>query len=283
MSNPTATTGILLVGHGTRDETGTRQFLELVEMLKVRLAPAAVEAAFLELREPGIGAGVERLLALGIGRLVTVPLLLFAAGHIKRDVPTEVEKALVGLGRGDLQHEQAGHLGCHSALLELSRRRMEDGAERSQASGVRGQEGESRNRQTCLLLVARGSKDDEASAEMHRFAALRGQTDTNLDVEPAFLSLAKPSFDDQLIKIAAAGYRRVIVQPHFLFEGELVERIRCQIAECTRNRSETDWIVAPPLADRPGEAGLASELLARVILDRCQEAGIRVVVSGGDD
>jgi len=136
---------------------------------------------------------------------------------------------------------------------------------------------------TCLLLVARGSKDDEASAEMHQFAALRGQTDPSLIVEPAFLSMAQPSFDEQLRKIATAGFRRVIVQPHFLFEGELVERIRCQIAECARNYPETEWIVAPPLADRPGETGLASKLLANVILDRLREAGIRVVVSSGDD
>ncbi len=281
MSNSSATTGILIVGHGTRDETGTRQFLELVEMLKVRLAPAAVEAAFLELREPGIGAGVEQLLARGIDQLVTVPLLLFAAGHIKRDVPGEVEKALLALGRGDLPRVQAGHLGCHPDLLELSRRRMEEGAEREQESGVRSQG--SGKKQTCLLLVARGSKDDEASAEMHRFAALRAEKDPELVVETAFLAMAQPTFDDQLIKIAAANYARVIVQPHFLFEGELVERIRCQTTECARNRLETEWIVALPLADRPGEAGLASELLANVILDRLREAGIRVVVSGGDD
>jgi sirohydrochlorin cobaltochelatase len=271
MSNPPSTTGILLVGHGTRDETGTRQFLELAEILKIRLAPAAVEAAFLELREPGIGAGVERLLARGIDRLVTVPLLLFAAGHIKRDVPEEVEKALVALGRGDLQHAQAGHLGCHAALLELSHRRMEE----VHCAALM--------HPTCLLLVARGSKDDEASAEMHHFAALRGQTAPNLIVEAAFLSIAQPSFDEQLRKLVTAGYPRVIVQPHFLFEGELVERIRSQIADCARNHSKTEWLVAPPLADRPGEKGLASDLLARVILDRLQEAGIRVVVSPGDD
>src|SRR5215203_3307856 len=76
MSDSNTTTVILLVGHGTREETGTQQFLELVEVLKERLAPAAVEAAFLELREPGIEVGVERLLGQEIERLVTVPLLL---------------------------------------------------------------------------------------------------------------------------------------------------------------------------------------------------------------
>lgn len=283
MNNSNATTGILIVGHGTRDETGTRQFLELVEVLKAKLAPVAVEAAFLELREPRIGVGVEQLLKRGIERLATVPLLLFAAGHIKRDVPEEVEKALVALGRGDLERVQAGHLGCHESLVELSRmrgqgsgggvqeKRKEDGGERE---GERGE---------CLLLVARGSSDGEATAEMHEFARIRGEDDLRMHVEVAFLAMAQPRFEEQLQKVAESKFGRVVVQPHFLFTGELVERIRGQIAEQARKDPETAWIVAPPLADLPGEAGLASDLLTNVILGRLREAGIRVVVSRGDD
>lgn len=274
MNDSNATDGILLVGHGTRDETGTRQFLELVEVLKVRLAPAAVEAAFLELREPGIGVGVERLLGRGIERLVTVPLLLFAAGHIKRDVPGEVEKALVALGRSDLERMQAGHLGCHESLVELSRRRMDEGRVHGKKVGDRG---------TCLLLVARGSSDGEATSEMHAFARIRGAEDERMQVEVAFLAMVKPNLEEQLGKVAAGGFGRVVVQPHFLFEGELVERIRGQIAETARKHPETEWIVAPPLADPPGVAGLASDLLTKVILGRLRECGIRVVVSPGDD
>lgn len=281
MSNRNDATGILIVGHGTRDETGTKQFLELVEALKPKLFPAAVEAAFLELREPGIGVGVERLVARGIERLVTVPLLLFAAGHIKRDVPEEVEKAVLGVSKGDFERVQVGHLGCHRGLLELSRQRMEEATvgrampneARRAVPNETQQPMVSTARSTCLLMVARGSSDGEATEEMRRFAKLRREIDEQMHVEVAFLAMAQPSFDEQLQKVADAGFGRVIVQPHFLFAGELVERIRGQTGEMARKHPETDWLVAPPLADRPGEAGLASELLAKVILDRCQEAG----------
>jgi sirohydrochlorin ferrochelatase len=118
---------------------------------------------------------------------------------------------------------------------------------------------------------------------MRRFAAMRAEADVDFVVETAFLAMAKPSFDEQLQKVAEGGFQKVIVQPHFLFAGELVERIWGQTFEMARKYPETDWIVAAPLADPPGEAGLANELLTKVILSRLREAGIRVVVSPGDD
>ncbi len=118
-------TGILLVGHGTRSDVGTAQFLALAERIRGSAGQIVVEPAFLELRQPGIDAAVGRLLEQGIERLVTMPLLLFAAGHAKEDIPRAVAAALEQRGRGDVVQVQAGHLGCHSALVGLSGRRME--------------------------------------------------------------------------------------------------------------------------------------------------------------
>src|SRR5438309_12008985 len=120
--DPSALTGILLVGHGTRSEVGTAQFLALADDLRASLRPTAVEPAFLELQQPAIDAAVEQLLAGGCQRIVTFPLLLFAAGHAKEDIPAAVASALARRGRNDVVQLQAGHLGCHPALVELSAR-----------------------------------------------------------------------------------------------------------------------------------------------------------------
>ena len=69
--------GILLVGHGTRSDIGTQQFLDLAVHVSRALSPAPVEPAFLELRQPDIDTAVGRLLAHDIDRLITAPLLLF--------------------------------------------------------------------------------------------------------------------------------------------------------------------------------------------------------------
>jgi len=293
MSNESKNVGLLLVGHGTRDEMGTRQFLELADGLKERFGPLAVEAAFLELAQPDIRVGVERLLERGIEQIVTVPVILFAAGHVKRDIPGQVAAALAARGRSDVRQFQVMHLGCHPAIVQLSRLRME-AAERGGASGCGVPRQEPGNEEalvekvgtaypTCLLLVARGSSDEQAAAEMCEFAGLRRADQPGMQVDVAFLAKAKPSFDEHLAKLAVADYKRVIVQPHFLFEGELVDRIRGQIAETVAEQPQTEWIMTEPLADPPGKPGLASELLAKVIFQRCQEVGIRVVVSAGDD
>src|SRR4051812_33042374 len=113
MSHTTNNTGLLLVGHGTRSEIGTQQFLTLADSLAQRLFPLAVEPAFLEMQQPDIDAAIGRLLQRGITRLVTAPLLLFAAGHAKRDIPRQVSAALVRRGRDHIEHVQAAHLGCH--------------------------------------------------------------------------------------------------------------------------------------------------------------------------
>jgi sirohydrochlorin cobaltochelatase len=271
--------GLLLVGHGTRDEAGALQFLELAERLKGYFAAVAVEAAFLELAKPGIDAGVERLLGRGAKEIVTAPVILFAAGHVKRDIPGQVAAAVAARGRDGVRQVQVGHLGCHEAVVELSRLRMEE-AERGGASGwgvpredTGNEEMAGRIHLTCLLLVARGSKDEEAAAEMHEFARLRQAAEPELKVEVAFLAMAQPSLEQQVAKLAASGFRRVVVQPHFLFEGELVERIRGQIAKTAAETPQIEWIVTRPLADPVGKPGLASELLAKVIHDRCWPAG----------
>jgi sirohydrochlorin ferrochelatase len=145
---------------------------------------------------------------------------------------------------------------------------------------------------TCLLLVGRGSHDDSATAEMHEFARLRQQgLETAARQEPrplvkvevAFLAMAHPLLQKQLAKLVCQGYRRVIVQPHLLFYGELVESIERQVAEMAAGQPDTTWIVTPPLADLPGIVTRATESIQKVILDRCHEAGIRVVVLQGDD
>ncbi|HEY2410625.1 MAG TPA: sirohydrochlorin chelatase [Pirellulaceae bacterium] len=298
MSNELKSVGLLLGGHGTRDEGGVQQFLELAEGLKRRFKPLPVEAAFLELAHPNIQTGVERLLERGVGEIVTVPVILFAAGHVKRDIPGQVVAALVARGRSDVRQVQVEHLGCHPAVVELSRVRMEE-AKRGGASGcgvpMRDSGKESGRlaacptevvgtaHPTCLLLVARGSSDEGAAAEMREFAALRRAARPEMPVEVAFLAKTRPNLDEQLAKLTAASFERVIVQPHFLFEGELVDRIRGQIMEIAARQPQTQWIVTQPLADSAGKAGLASELLAKVILDRCGEAGIRVVASPDDD
>jgi sirohydrochlorin cobaltochelatase len=238
------------------------------------LAPNVVEPAFLEMQQPDIRAAVGRLLDRGIARLVTVPLLLFAAGHAKRDIPFAVHSALRLKSAGHIEHFQAPHLGCHPALVELSQRRMQEATEDC-VNHVEPSK-------MCLLLVGRGSTDDSATAEMHHFAQMR-QAICDLKTEVAFLAMARPLLSDQLRHVDCQGYRRVIVQPHLLFDGELVESINQQVGEMIVSHRPTNWLIARPLVDSDSFVTPAADFIRKVIVDRCREAGIRVVTTTGDD
>jgi sirohydrochlorin cobaltochelatase len=131
-------------------------------------------------------------------------------------------------------------------------------------------------RRVCVL-VGRGSHDESATAEMYEFARLREQNDDAMKTEVAFLAMARPLLEEQLLKVAGQGYRHVIVQPHFLFHGELVDSITRQVAHMAAQHPEQEWIMTPPLADKPGVVGAATQLMQKVITDRCREAGIHVV------
>ena len=54
-------TGLLIVGHGTRQPGGTAEFLETVAQVGQRLPGVVVQPCFLEFSRPTITEGVEQL------------------------------------------------------------------------------------------------------------------------------------------------------------------------------------------------------------------------------
>jgi sirohydrochlorin cobaltochelatase len=244
--------GLLLVGHGTRDRAGRAEFLRLVGLTD-RREGWTVEGAFLELAEPDIGQAVARLVERGVERLTVSPLLLFAAGHVKRDLPRAVRAALREHPGG--QWRQAGHMGCHAALLELSARRFRAALVEREPRAAD---------ETLLLMVGRGSFDAGASAETRRFAALRAERTPAGRVETCFYAMAEPSLDAMLAEITNWPHRRVVVQPHLLFHGELLATIRERVRKAAQAAPRQEWIVTEHLG--------SDRLLAQALWERADAA-----------
>jgi sirohydrochlorin ferrochelatase len=251
---------VLLVGHGTREESGQSEFLAVARHVADRLAPLPVEPCFLELAAPSIGQGVQRLIDRGARRFVVAPTLLFAAGHANHDIPDAVTRAcrdrgLPG-GADEIVWEQAAHLGCHDAIIELSMRRESEAlAERSAALGPsRRAKGPCvPNERMMRLLVGRGSCDARATQEMREFilrrseAAGRGTRGDGGPLDACFLAMVEPRLPLALQRIAAQEPTCVLVQPHLLFTGLLTAEIRRCAAQMAQRRPEIEWIVAEPL------------------------------------
>src|SRR6185312_12594072 len=83
-----AGTGVMLCGHGSRNQRAVVEFASLAERLRERLPGVPVEYGYLEFANPVLHAGLEKLRALGLERILAVPGMLFAAGHAKNDIPS---------------------------------------------------------------------------------------------------------------------------------------------------------------------------------------------------
>lgn len=227
--------GVLLVGHGTRDPRGTDEFLEAAGQIGQRLAPLAVEPSFLELASPSIEAGWDRLMARGARRVIVAPLLLFAAGHAKQDIPAAV--AAAARRHPDSTWRQADHLGCHPQLLELSARRAL-GAIPPQSAHPGA---------PWLVVAGRGSRDDEAIAETGKYAERLRRQLGYPDAAVGFLALAQPKLTEVLDAAARAGHPTILVVPHLLFHGELLGTVRRLVSERQELVPQTTWCVADHL------------------------------------
>ena len=225
---------ILVIGHGTREPQGIAQFHQFVDQLRDALAPRLVAPAFLELAQPSIPEAIATLASSGATRVVAAPVLLFAAGHALLDIPALLADA--ERIHPQIEFRQARCLECHPAVVELSALRFREAIAASDWSRAD-------DHDTLLLCVGRGSREPAANAEMFRFARLRFETTPVAWLEVCFSALAEPSLERGLEIAAALPFRRVVVQPHLLFDGQLRQQIEHQVATARRGCPQKLWIV----------------------------------------
>jgi sirohydrochlorin ferrochelatase len=121
---------------------------------------------------------------------------------------------------------------------------------------------------TALLLIAHGSRHEDANADLrHLVEQMRGRGSYAV-VEGAFLELAAPSLAQGAANCVSQGVERVVLLPYFLSAGVHVERdlsgFRNAIAE---RYPDVEFLLADPLGRHP--------LLVDIVTERAQEAEAR--------
>jgi sirohydrochlorin ferrochelatase len=212
----------------------------------------AAEPCFLEFSEPSIARGFRSLAERGVRRVVVVPVLLFSAKHDQRDIPAAL--TAISAEHPHIAVEQSEHLGCHDAIVALSKLRYDEALAGAPRVGVA---------DTVLVVVGRGSRDAGATAEMLQFVRLRERVTPVAQARAAFIAMADPPLEKVLDEIAASAARQVVVQPHLLFGGILVDRIAVLVARYTAAHPRIQWLVTGHLGP--------SELAAKAIIDRARQ------------
>src|SRR5215472_8212448 len=81
---------VMVCGHGSRDVDAIREFELVAAGIKARLPGYDIETGYLEFARPMIRDGLEALKSRGARRILAVPGMLFAATHVKNDLPWEI-------------------------------------------------------------------------------------------------------------------------------------------------------------------------------------------------
>lgn len=204
-------TPLLLIAHGTRDPAGAQEMDRLVPLVAERVGAPVGHAWLEDFAEPDAVTAAADLLGGGAPRLVTLPLLQFAAGHAKNDVPEAVADIRAAWPAVDVHHGTV--LGLHPALAALARRRLDA------VSPPEGRAGE------LLVVAASGSSDPDANAELARAARFLAEGSGHRWVEVSFAAVTWPKTDEVLRRAAAAGARRAVVFSWSLLAGLLEQRV----------------------------------------------------------
>jgi len=245
--------GVLLIGHGTRDPSGTEEFFRLGDELRRRVAPRPFAASLLEFQQPDIPTAWGELVESGVDHIDVAPLLLFAAGHAKQDIPGALARC--ASETPGVTYRQAGPISRHPAIVDLLLKRLGT-ARTPRAIDPTGQ-------RTAVLMVGRGSRDPCAQADMRVLGELIARRVDAAAVETAFYAMAEPKFPDRLERLAGSGrYDQVIVQPHLLFTGRIFEAIGREAQGAAQRHPGVRLAVSRYLGPEPA--------VARAIADRLQ-------------
>ncbi len=215
--------GVLLVGHGSRDAIGTEQFFLLANRLADSLRPIPVEPALLEFQQPTISTAWQSLVQRNVDHIHVAPLLLFAAGHAKDDIPGAIRQC--ARGTPNITWDQSRPLSRHPSIIDLVVDRVQSVSLRSakQRASV---EQNPQLKPTALIMVGRGNRDPCAQADMRVLAEIVGYQIKLAATFTAFYAMAEPKFSDLLNHVAHSGrFDNIIVHPHLLFAGRLHQAI----------------------------------------------------------
>jgi len=243
-------TGLVIVGHGSRDQGANAEFEQLVASFSAAHPEFDIDYAYIEIASPSLAESLSAM-ALRNRQIVVAPLFLFGAGHLKNDIPIALAAARAQYP--DVTFIATSELGVHPSLIELAFQR---------ASAFLPQE--SARTKTAVVVVGRGASDPNANGDFCKLVRLFGEGRNFSWVLPSFIGITRPTFEETIELTARSRPDHILVVPYFLFAGRLLTKLKDQLTAFT---TRTPWIrtsLAPCL-------GIDDKVLA-VLHERILEA-----------
>ncbi len=207
------TTTILLVGHGSRDPDGNIEIEQFAENWKARHPDWRIEVCFIEFADVLLDQGFD-IAAQRSDRVLVVPLILNAAGHVKMEIPEHLQKARQR--HPNVEFIYAQHLGVNMTTLKLLKRRLSQTTESIATPDPK---------TTGVIILGRGSSDKIANGEVAKLARwLLEESDHEL-IDIAFTGITYPRLETVVQRQVKLGMSQIVILPYYLFTGTLIKRI----------------------------------------------------------
>lgn len=269
--------GIMVCGHGSRNQNAAREFAVIAEALRERNPDLPVEYGYLEFCNPVISAGLDKLRAEGVTRVLAVPGMLFAAGHAKNDIPSVLNTyqaqnpgMVITYGR---------ELGIDLKMIRAAGDRIQEAVDEANATL-----GFVDKHETLLMVVGRGSSDPDANSNATKVMRMLWEGMGFGWGETCYSGVTFPLVEPGLEHASRLGYKRIIVFPYFLFTGVLVKRIYSYTDVVAERHPDIQFVKASYLNDHPlvldAFQDRVGEILEGAALMNCQMCKYREQVLG---
>ena len=210
-------TSFLLVGHGSRNREGNKEILHFAAQWRERHPEWRIEVCFIEHAEVLLDEGLDRA-ARNARRVIALPFILNAAGHVKMELPAALNAAR--LRHPGVRFDCMRHLGMGREIFAVLK---------SQLNGLMKQLDMPDPRTTGVILLGRGSSDSGANGELAKMARWLFEDGDHDLVDLAFTSITWPRLETVVQRQVRLGMKQICIIPVYLFTGVLIERIKAQL------------------------------------------------------
>ena len=210
-------TTFLLAGHGSRNREGNDEIERFADQWRQKHPDWRIEVCFIEHADVLLNDGLDRA-ANGAERVVLIPFILNAAGHVKMELPAAIEAARDRHPNVDFVVTR--HLGMGREIFAVLQTQLD---RLMKALAVPDPQ------TTGVILLGRGSSDAGANGELARMARWIFEENEHELVDLAFTGVTWPRLETVVQRQVKLGMTQICVVPVYLFTGVLIERIGAQI------------------------------------------------------
>jgi len=266
---------ILICSHGSRDPRAIDEFGLVAKALTERMPGQLVTSGFMEFAQPTITQSLNALKDQGAKTIWAIPGMLFAAMHMKTDIPGELDA--FAQKNPDITVRFGRELGIDWRMLDAAKDRID-----SAMAAADAEHGKVDPKDTLLVVVGRGTSDPSANGNIARVTRMLWDVMGFGWAETGFSGLAFPTADVVLERELSRnsnenGFQRVLVFPYFLFTGILVDRIYDWADAAADRYTGVQVVKVPYLKDHPRVIDTFMERLNKIARDtKCVHDGLKV-------